>query len=371
MRRTKVLLLIKGLGIGGAERLLLSFLQVRDRQHFDYRVAFVLPSKDALVPKVREADVPVQCLAGGNRAATWPFRLRRMLIADPVDVLHLHSPLVASVARVVVRTLPKSTRPVVVTTEHSTWSSYAMTTRIMNAITFMIDDAHIAVSDRVRQSVPRLWRGDVTVIVHGIILEQVRRCRTERDRVRAEIGVGPDELLVGTVANYTVHKAYPDLLMAARKVIDSGTAVRFLALGQGPLEAEIRELHSSLGLGRDFLLLGRRPDAVRVLAGCDVFVLASRREGFPVALMEALGLGLPVVATTVGGVPEAVTSGREGWLVPPGRADLLADAILRLVRDDLARGRMAQSSFAAGERYDMVRSAHRIESLYRDLVRVP
>src|SRR5439155_6324816 len=126
------------------------------------------PSKNALVPKVREADAPVQCLASGNRAATWPFRLRRMLIADPVDVLHLHSPLVASVARVVVRTLPKSTRPVVVTTEHSTWSSYAMTTRIMNAITFMIDDAHIAVSDRVRQSVPRLWRGDVTVIVHGI-----------------------------------------------------------------------------------------------------------------------------------------------------------------------------------------------------------
>jgi glycosyltransferase involved in cell wall biosynthesis len=213
-----------------------------------------------------------------------------------------------------------------------------------------------------------LWRGDVTVIVHGILLEQVRRCRKERDGVRAEIGVGPDELLVGTVANYTVHKAYPDLLRAARKVIDSGTAVRFLALGQGPLEGEIRELHSSLGLGRDFLLLGRRPDAVRVLAGCDVFVLASRREGFPVALMEALGLGLPVVATTVGGVPEAVTSGREGWLVPPGRADLLADAILRLVRDDDTRRRMAQSSFAAGERYDMVRSAHRIESLYRDLV---
>lgn len=361
-------MLIKGLGLGGAERLLLSFLQVRDRQDFDYRVAFVLPSKDALVTEIRETGVPVECLTRGDRVATWPLLLRRMLIADPVDVLHLHSPSVASVARLVVRTLPKSTRPLVVTTEHSTWSSYATTTRIMNAITFMLDDAQIAVSDRVRQSIPRLWRRDVTVIVHGIILEQVRRFRADRDAVRAEIGVGPGDLLVGTVANYTVHKAYPDLLMAARKVIDSGTAVRFLALGQGPLEGQVVELHASLGLGRDFLLLGRRADAVRVLAGCDIFVLASRREGFPVALMEALGLGLPVVATTVGGVPEAVTSGREGWLVPPARADLLADAILRLVRDDETRRRMAQSSFAAGERYDMVRSARRIESLYRDLV---
>jgi glycosyltransferase involved in cell wall biosynthesis len=368
MRRTKVLLLIKGLGLGGAERLLLSFLQVRDRGHFDYRVAFVLPSKDALVSDVREADVPVQCLTPDRRTARWPLRLRQMLIADPVDVLHLHSPLVASVARVVVRTLPRSTRPVVVTTEHSTWSSYAMTTRIMNAITFTIDGAHIAVSDRVRQSIPRIWRRDVTVIVHGIILDQVRRSREERDDVRAEVGVAPDDLLVGTVANYTVHKAYPDLLHAARRVIDSGAAVRFLALGQGPLEREIRELHASLGLGADFLLLGRRPDAVRVLAGCDVFVLASRREGFPVALMEALGLGLPVVATTVGGVPEAVTSGCEGWLVPPARADLLADAILRLVGDDQTRRRMAQSALAAGARYDMVPSARRIESLYRELV---
>jgi glycosyltransferase involved in cell wall biosynthesis len=368
MRRTKVLLLIKGLGLGGAERLLLSFLQVRDRGHFDYRVAFVLPSKDALVAEVRAADVPVLCLARGDRTVMWPLRLRRMLIADPVDVLHLHSPVVASVARVVVRTLPKSTRPIVVTTEHSTWSSYAMPTRIMNAITFGIDDAQIAVSNRVRQSIPRVWRKHVNVIVHGIILEQVRRCRDERDDVRAEIGVGPGELVVGTVANYTVHKAYPDLLMAARKVIDDGTAVRFLALGQGPLEDEVRALHASLGLGRDFLLLGRRPDAVRVLAGCDMFVLASRREGFPVALMEALGLGLPVVATTVGGVPEAVTSGREGWLVPPARADLLADAIVRLARDDETRKRMAESALAAGERYDMVRSARRIESLYRDLL---
>ena len=67
MRRTKVLLLIKGLGLGGAERLLLSFLQVRDRPHFDYRVAFVLPSKDALVAEVRAADVPVLCLTRGDR----------------------------------------------------------------------------------------------------------------------------------------------------------------------------------------------------------------------------------------------------------------------------------------------------------------
>jgi glycosyltransferase involved in cell wall biosynthesis len=87
-----------------------------------------------------------------------------------------------------------------------------------------------------------------------------------------------------------------------------------------------------------------------------------------VALMEAMGLGLPIVATTVGGVPEAMTSGCEGWLVPPGRADLLADAILRLVRDDDTRRRMAQRSFAAGARYDVVRSARRIESLYRDVV---
>ena len=137
--------------------------------------------------------------------------------------------------------------------------------------------------------------------------------------MRATLGLASDEIVVGTIANYREQKDYPTLLTAAADVIGRGLPVRFVAVGQGPLEEQIHARHVALSLGDRFLLLGHRTDAVQVLAACDVFCLASKWEGLPVALMEALVLGLPVVATAVGGVAEAVDDGGEALLVPSGR----------------------------------------------------
>ena len=144
---------------------------------------------------------------------------------------------------------------------------------------------------------------------------------------------------MGTIANFRAQKDYPNLLVTARVLLDRGWPGRIVAVGQGPLEAEMRELHAQLGLGDRVLLLGQRDDAVRVLAACDVFTMASDNEGLPVALMEALALGLPVAATAVGGIPEAVTDGVEGLLVPPSQPEALADAIATITGDGELRAR--------------------------------
>jgi glycosyltransferase involved in cell wall biosynthesis len=130
----------------------------------------------------------------------------------------------------------------------------------------------------------------------------------------------------------------------------------------------MRALHARLGLGDRVLLLGQRDDAVRVLAACDIFTMASDNEGLPVALMEALALGLPVAATAVGGIPEAVTDGVEGLLVPPGQPEALADAIATITDDDERRARMAAAACLAGERFDIRVAATRIEQIYRELM---
>jgi len=155
--------------------------------------------------------------------------------------------------------------------------------------------------------------------------------------------------------------------VADREVIGRGLVVRFVAVGQGPLHDEIHARHEELGLGNRFLLLGQRPDAVRVLAACDVFCLASKWEGLPVALMEALVLGLPVVATAVGGVAETVRDGREGLLVAPGRPRELADALARVVTDDALRAALARGARERGASFDITRAARRIENLYREI----
>src|SRR5207244_1973240 len=128
-----------------------------------------------------------------------------------------------------------------------------------------------------------------------------------------------------------------------------------------------RAEHERLGLGDRFNFLGFRTDALRILAGSDIFVLASHHEGFPVAVMEALALGVPAVATAVGAIPEALAGGADGVVVPPGRADLLADALRSLVFDPERRKDMSAAAREAGRQYDIHTTVNRLEAIYDEL----
>jgi glycosyltransferase involved in cell wall biosynthesis len=366
----RVLLVIKGLGPGGAERLLVSAAAALDPSAFEVEVAYVLPWKDALVPELEALGVTVHCLGGDDpRDPRWVLRLRRLLASQRYDVVHAHLPVAACAARLAGRSLGRR-RPLVVTTEHNAWSTYALPTRIANAVTAVLDDATIAVSDEVRQSI--WWPGvrrRTESVVHGVDGERVREALRHRESARAELGAASGDVVIGTVANLRAQKGYPDLLDAARLVLDRAPQARFFAVGQGPLEEQVRARHAELGLGERFRLLGFRPDATRLLAGADVFVLASLYEGYPVALMEAMALGLPVVATAVGGVGQAVHHGVEGLLVPPRHPDLLAEALAGVVGDPTSRAGLAAASRARGADFDVARSVRRMEETYRCLVR--
>src|SRR5262249_53441841 len=202
-----------------------------------------------------------------------------------------------------------------------------------NQATYRLNDATIAVSDAVRDAIAPSLRSRVEVVRHGIDIERVRAARVERNAVREEFGVQPAEVLAVTVANLRATKNYPGLLAAAKEVVERDPSVRFVAAGQGPLEHEIRAEHGALALGDAFRLVGYRADVNRLVAAADLFVLASDHEGLPVSVMEALTLGVPVVATDVGGLREAVTDGCEGLLVEPGSPQALANAVLMVAQD--------------------------------------
>jgi L-malate glycosyltransferase len=366
----RVLWLIKGLGPGGAERLLTMLAEVRDGAAFEYEAAYLLHSKSDLVPDLEDRGVRVHCLDGGREwNLGWARRLRRLLTEGRYDVLHLHSPYVAGVARLVVRSLPPTMRPAVVSTEHVPWAGYALPTRILNAATFRLDDEHIAVSPAVAGSIPPRYRAHTRVVEHGIFVDRVRTLRGERERIRARLDVGPQEMLVTTVANLRHQKGYPVLLRAARAVLEARPDVRFAAVGQGPLERELRQLHRDLGLGERFRFLGYREDAARVVAGSDVFVLASHYEGLPLAVMESLALGVPVVATDVAGIRDAVHDGRDAVLVPPGRPRDLARALLGVIQNPALRSRLAEAGAGEADRFDIRRAARQIEGTYREMAR--
>lgn len=360
----RVLWLIKGLGPGGAERLLVSQATASDPGKFRYEAAYLLPWKRHLVAELDAAGVRTHCLdARGNLDLRWAWRLRRLLARGHYDVLHAHSPYPASVARLLARTL--RSRPALVYTEHNQWPRHLALTRFANRTTMGLSDARIAVSAAVRESMSAGVRERVEVVVHGIDVAAVTSHRDEREAMRAQLGVGPHEVLAGTVANLRAAKAYPDLLAAARRVIDSGLPVRFVAVGQGPLERQLQGLARRLGLGDGFRFLGYREDALSVISALDLFVLSSVNEGLPIALLEALALGVPVVATRVGGIPEVVTDGAEGLLVGPGRVEGLADAICRLASDPARRAAMGAAAATRGAQYGFDHAARRLEEIYR------
>jgi glycosyltransferase involved in cell wall biosynthesis len=359
-----VLWVIKGLGPGGAEQLLVNQAGASDRTLVEPEVVYLVPTKSHRVPELEALGVAATCLDGPRDTdLAWAGRLRRRLTRDPVDVIHVHSPAVAAVVRVVVASLPASRRPALVSTEHNRWPRYRWPTRWANRVTGRLDDATFAVSDDVRSTMPPRRRDRVEVLVHGTDPVAVRAALGARDEVRAGLGIGPDEVVVGTVANFRAQKGYPDLLAAA----SLAPGVRVVAVGQGPLEDEIRARHRGLGLGDRVQLTGYVPDAARVMSAFDVFTLASVHEGLPVALMDALVLGLPVAATDVGGIPQAVTDGVEGLLVPSRRPELLAAAWEELAADPARRAEMGAAARVAGAKFDIVHAAARLDRLYVSL----
>ncbi len=368
------MVVIKCMGYGGAERLLVDMLAVRDREGFDYEFAYVLATENGLVPAVRATGVPVHGLqARSDFDLRWMARFRRLLLDGQFDIVHFHLPYTAAVGRLVAASIPKSRRPTLMYTEHSLWDRTPTPVRVLNRSTIGLDDALVVVSPAAHDALPSALRARAQVVVHGVDLSSAKALVAGRDEirreVRAELGVSGDEVLAITVANLRAEKGYDVLLEAAHIVAERGLPVRFAAVGRGPLKEELETCHDELGLDDRFRFLGPRGDVLRLLAGSDIFVLPSHHEGMPVTLMEATSIGLAIVATKVGGVPGILTDHESALLVAPGRPELMADAIARLAADPELRCKLGTAAQTLSTRFDVAAAGHQIEDIYRRLGR--
>ena len=360
--RRSVQHLIKGLGPGGAERLVLN--QVRAEQgRVRHQVAYVVAEKSHLVPELEAAEAVVDRLR--EPRGGWVWDLRRLLHDHPTDIVHCHSPAIAAVARLVVRTLPRHRRPAVVGTEHNRWPRHHRVTRTANRLTIRLEAATIAVSDDVAATISGARPGQVRTIVHGIDLAAVRS-EADRSSARAELGATPDDVVVACVANLRPEKALDELVEAARSALTDAPSLRFVLIGQGPLAGDVDRWIADAGIGDRFTALGYRTDVARLLSGADLFTLSSHHEGLPVAIMEALALGLPVVATRAGGVPVAV--GDAGILTPIGDPAALAAGFVRLAEHPDERARFAGLAAERAAEFSIERAVAEIGAVYDEAI---
>ena len=207
----------------------------------------------------------------------------------------------------------------------------------------------------------------VTHIHNGVDLRTVTP-RRSRDEVRRELGIDRETLLIGTAGRLSPVKGHAGLLRAARLILQKEPGAKFLIVGGGPLERELVDTAARLHVDGACLFPGPRTDVHDLMAAMDIFVLPSLNEGIPMAILEAMALGKPVVATAVGGVPEVVQHGVTGVLVHPGDETALAGACLELARDrDRAQRLGAQAKRVVAEEFSHERSGGTLMDVYRSV----
>lgn len=188
-----------------------------------------------------------------------------------------------------------------------------------------------------------------------------------RDRVaaKANLGLSPSTIVIGTVGRLEPRKGTDTLLAAVAALRAEHPNVALVVVGEGPLRAELAARAEQLGIASVVRFLGDRTDVDEILAALDVFVLPSRTEGMSNALLEAMAMGLPVVATAVGGTPEVIGDGRSGLLVPADDAAAMTAAIGRVLADPAhGRGLGEAARAVVEERYGARSMVRRLEGIY-------
>lgn len=361
--RTRVLILIKGLGLGGAENLIAESAPLWDRSSFEYRVAYLLPWKDQLVAKLTDRGVPVTCLDWRGPADIGGLiRLRRLLGEWAPGIVHSHLP----VASILARVTASASRNVY--TEHNVVDYYRQPTKIVNRLTYRSNDVVIAVSDAVAESIAGYPGPGARVIPNGVVVPDPDP-RTVA-AVRRELGIDETRPLVVHVGNIRPHKGHGTLIDAVKLLATTRPDALTVSIGGEKVAGDLERMRSrsaSLGVADRITFLGRRDDALAFMAAADVVVNPSDVEGLPLSVLEAMALARPIVATAVGGVPTVVRNEETGLLVKAGDPEALAQAIGHALESPSAAEWGEAASRLVSERHGLEAMVRSNEDVYREL----
>jgi len=357
---------VENLDVGGLENVVMNLLG--NGRTGRYTASLVcLGDGGALAPTVQSRGVRVEALHR-HSGLDWILlpRLARILRRGRAAIVHCHnfSPLVyGTVAARLART-----RALVYTAHGAKTSGRPQAARMRwfaprCAYVYISEDAR-----RVATSHGRVPRRVARTVANGIDVERFAQA-DDRGRIRSSLGIPPDALVVGIVARLAAAKDHRSLFDAFRIVRETSPSTRLLVVGDGPLRGELEEHVRRLNLDNAVVFTGARRDVPALLSAMDLFVLSSQTEGLAMTLLEAMAAGLPVVATRVGGNPEAVADGETGALVVPGDPPELARELIRFLSDASLRERMgAAGRLRATRRFSNGAMRASYEAIYDELL---
>lgn len=376
----RLLWLIDSLTVGGAEALVIPFARRLDRKRFELIVCSLSTiAGNPIEQRLREDGVSVVNLGARSLRDLVAFRRLEKLVRDErIDLVHAHLTYSAIWSALLSRRtgVPSvaslHVAPAATRSEQTTRRQKIATTvrdRLMRFVVNRWSSRVIMVSAALRDDYLAgggIRRSMIRVVHNGIELERFRRDPAEtRSALVQAFDLPAQAQIVVAVSVLREGKGIDVLLDAAPHV----PAAYFLIVGDGPKADEWRQLATRNGIEGRIRWAGYRKDVDALLAGCDLFAHASLGDAFPTVLLEAMGAGLPVVASTVGGIPEIVERGITGLLVPPGNANELATAMTHLLSDrDRSRDMGERARATAAQQFSIEAWIARLTSVYGEVL---
>jgi len=368
MNRLKVAHIVPMLGPGGAERVAVDIVKGVDRQRFEPMVISIWRRLECDLDRLLDdSDLPVVYLGKG-----WGFdgrtyhRLHRVLRHCRPDIVHTH----LHVLRYALPSLLLLRNVSSLHTVHNLAErEVEPRARCIQSYALNHGVVPVAVSEEVAISLKRLYGiQQCHVVPNGIPIDAFAHPRTARKEWRAREGFRDDQVLFVCVARFSPQKNHELLLKAFAQGPASDRSAHLVLIGDGVLREQVKEQAKDLALNGQIHFLGLRNDISDALRATDVFVLSSEWEGNPLSVMEAMASGLPIVSTAVGGVPDLLANGREGFLVPPGDVTGFSGSMTYLLRDVGTRRSMGKAAAQrAKQDFDVSRMVRSYEQLYENL----
>jgi len=360
---------------GGGERHVASLLE--GFQNRSVRLSLAVFSDGRLAQQARRLNVAVHCLPKRFRGDLRPlWGLVRVIRRHRVDIVHTHMPSGNIYGRIAARLA--GGRGLVSTLHYIDREALPFLHPVLQSLLFDGDirmaamcDRIIATSEHLRRTLVRSGMSErkLVTILNGVSLESTRVDERMADRLRDELGISRGVPAVGIVGRLVPVKNHELFLRAAREVLDRGFGARFVVVGDGPLREPLLALSRQLGLDEHLVFAGFREDVTALLAILDLCVLTSNSETSAYGVSEPMSVGRPVVATAVGGVPELIDHGIDGWLCPPRDASALADGVCALLADPVAASRMGERARRkVKDRLSLDRMADQLEEVYRGIL---
>jgi glycosyltransferase involved in cell wall biosynthesis len=363
---------VRGTG-GGPEKTILLGTARTDASRYAITVCYIRDERDPVFQIDRRAgDLPVDYVEVRERTSfdldIWP-QLKSLVAARRIDIVHAHDYKTDLLAWL----LARSTGIVPLATAHG-WTGHSVRERLLYypADRWVLARLPrvVAVSSEIRQTLIRAGAkpGNVTVVLNAIDPVMFKRSASEEPEARARFGLRPDEFVIGAVGRLEPQKDFPRLIDAFARIVPEMPRARLVIAGDGSLRAELQAQIERLGLQRTCRLLGHVDDVRMLHHAFDLYVQSSIYEGTPNAVLEAMALESPIVATDAGGTAELARHGQEGLIVPYSDTDALVHALMAATRDEAAtRARVAAARRRVETDLSFETRMHRLEAIYDEL----